>query len=247
MNNNVEELNYQLFLENVGDIKEIKEREACKMQEKLENEKDLELDATNLSQNDSISEETINSIVPQSIVNDNSSEAYDPFGVIYENDNINTNDIPEEPTDLEIAFQRTALSYDYSKSNIAEVQSSKHRKIAEKNMDVIDLELKVFFDESTYKKESISFFFNDNQYCVDASIKKLKELTNSFGVELKQEHCRSFTTIIDVLDQFQGTWVRVQPTARIEKVVGQPDKEYVNFEVIEILGKNHDLGGNIND
>ena len=33
MNNNVEELNYQLFLENVGDIKEIKEREACKMQE----------------------------------------------------------------------------------------------------------------------------------------------------------------------------------------------------------------------
>ena len=38
MNNNVEELNYQLFLENVGDIKEIKEREACKMQEKLENE-----------------------------------------------------------------------------------------------------------------------------------------------------------------------------------------------------------------
>ena len=236
MNNNVEELNYQLFLENVGDIKEIKEREACKMQEKLENEKDLELDATNLSQNDSISEETINSIVPQSIVNDNSSEAYDPFGVIYENDNINTNDIPEEPTDLEIAFQRAALSYDYNKS-----------KIAEKNMDVIDLELKVFFDESTYKKESISFFFNDNQYCVDASIKKLKELTNSFGVELKQEHCRSFTTIIDVLDQFQGTWVRVQPTARIEKVVGQPDKEYVNFEVIEILGKNHVLGGNIND
>ena len=237
MNNNVEELNYQLFKENVDDIK--------KMQENLENKKDLGLKEVNEGQNDSTSAETIDNIIPQSVANDNGSEGYDPFGVIYENNDIDSKDVTEEPTDLEIAFQRTALSYDYSKSNIAEVQSSKHRKIAEKNMDVIDLELKVFFDEDTYKKESISFFFNDNQYCVDASIKKLKALTNSFGVELKQEHCRSFTTIIDVLDQFQGTWVRVKPTARIEKALGQPDKEYVNFEVIEILGKNHALGGNI--
>ncbi len=243
----IEELNSEICGDIIADSEARQKHEMEKkiMEENLEIKKDSELAETNMSQDDSETQETIDNIITQDEVKDNADEMYDPFGVIYEEKEIDNKVNSGELTDLQKSFQRTELSYEMGKLLEAEVQGSKLRKIAEKNMNVIDLKLKVFLDQITFKEESIPFFFNKNQYCVDTSIKKLKELTGLFGFELKQEHCYSFNTIIDALEHLRGTWIKVKPTTRIEKIPGQPDKEYVNFEIVEVLGKNYNFGGNL--
>lgn len=243
----IEDLNKEIRGEIIADseAKHKREMEEKIMQENLEIKKDPELEATNMSHNDSETQETIENIITQDEVKDNADEMYDPFGVMTERDSEETTDDARALSYLQESFQRTEVYFEDGKSYVAQVKDMKHRRIDDKNMDVLDLELKIFSDEKMYKTEDISFFFSSNRYCVENSIEKLKELSEKFSFKLKQEDFYSFDTIINAFEHLHGIWVKVKGTTRIEKILGKPDKKYMNFEVAEVLGKNYDLGGNL--
>lgn len=239
----IEELNRQLFEETVDEMEKRKEneREEKLMNENSKNEKDLELGATNPSQSDSTNNSTIGSIIQQESDNNN-KEQFEFFDSV-ESENISKEENPRESdTDLQKAFERTELSFEIGKMYKAQVRGFDVVEVLQKDMKIFNCGLNVYLDRNTFKEESISLFFNDNRKCIDASMEKLKELTMKFNFELKKEHCVSLDSIATTLKHLVGMWVEVIPTERFDAKI---KKTYTNFEVVNILGKDYDLGGNL--
>ena len=71
---------------------------------------------------------------------------------------------------------------------------------------------------------------------------RLKELANQFDFSLSIQDCVSLETMAKAFNRIKGIWVELKYVPRYDKA---SDKEYDNFEIVKVLGKDCDLGGNL--
>ncbi len=207
---------------------------------KNEFEKDLELAETNLSQSDSELQETINGIIPQNTDEDNAM--YDPFGGIDEEieaDNEDADVMQDELSDYQQCFLNTEIRLE--KGNTYKAQPTGIEITNSGYTNYFNFKYNVSVNGKT-KEVKDTIFFNHNKSCREYSIMRLKELANQFDFSLSIQDCVSLETMAKAFNRIKGIWVELKYVPRYDKA---SDKEYDNFEIVKVLGKDCDLGGNL--
>lgn len=206
------------------------------------NEKNLELVTANLSQSDSELQETINGIIPQNTDEDNTDKMYDPFGGIDEEieaDNEDADVMQNELSDYQQCFLNTEIQLE--KGNTYKAKPVGIEITNSGYTNYFNFKYSVSVNGKT-KEVKDTIFFNHNKSCREYSIMRLKELASQFGFSLSIQDCVSLETMAKAFSRIEGTWVELKYVPRYDKA---SDKEYDNFEIVRVLGKDYDFGGNL--
>lgn len=208
----------------------------------IDNEKNLELAGTILDTNDSETNETITGIIPQNIEEDNTTGACDPFESIDAENEIDKENVSTSQEELSIyqqSFLNTEVHLEKNKIYNAKYDET---KISESGyMKYFNSQFTIFVDGKT-KEVKITQFFNQNKSCVELSITRLKEMADQFGFNLSIQDCESLDTMAKAFERVKGTWVELRYIPRHDE---ENDKDYDNFEIVKVLGKDFSLGGNL--
>ena len=177
------------------------------------------------------------------LAEDNSNEMsnVEVFTSIDDGYTFETMDIIQEPTVLQRVNQSLSLTLEDDKIYKAKFNGAKVIS-TDLNKEKLGLVFEVY-DGELSKEEYVNLcFYSDNRKCMEVSLKKLKSIAGMFGIKLENDDLKDLHSIERALTVLEGKWVEVKQTTRYDK---KSDKNYSNIEVVSVLEKNYDLGGNL--
>lgn len=178
------------------------------------------------------------------LAEDNSSEMsnLEVFtSTIDEEYNFETKDIIKEKTIIQKINDGLKLTLEDNKIYKAKFNGTKIFS-TELNREKLGLAFEVF-DDNLSKEEYINlFFYSNNDACIRLSLLKLLKFAEMFGIGLGDDDLEDLHSMKRALAVLEGNWVEVKQTTRYDE---KSKKTYSNIEVVSVLGKDYEIGGNL--
>ena len=201
----------------------------------FDEEKNLDTAATDLSVNDSDTSETINNSLTQNY--ENVDDGFDFFGEDAEDDQYNCNDA-SQLTEWQKVFQGMDVIIQNGHRYNAVITGIEFCTIK----DYPVLEAIYCIHSNGLKKEVQNLYFlGASNYGTEIAIKEIKDFASKFGISLTIDDFKNGDSLEKALCTVVGTWVEIVPSFRRDT---KTNRLYENYRVVNILGKNFELGGN---